>query len=237
MITDLCLVAAVLAFGVFGYFSGAIRQLTHWAGLACGWLIAPRLAARLTPAVAARLRLPAVAVRVGLDGVLFCVLGALAAFFVHWILARLAGVAEEGRVDRAGGFALGAGKGGILLFALVSLLIFFEKPLVKRFGNPPRDVESSRAVRFTRGHSLLSVVPLPIASKLERLADAAKDPRAAQEALAQEPDLKALLEDPALKSALQNDSFLRALKSGDLSALKNNPRLAALLKDPRLTRP
>lgn len=230
---DLCLLGAVLLFGLSGLRSGAVRQVTHWTGLAAGIFLTGPLASRLAPLIVAHFHLPAAAARVAGEVVLFGFLSSAAALLVHWLAGHL--VVEDGRADRTAGFALGAAKGGLIVFAVVSLAVFFEKPLTGLLGAPPPWVARSRAVALARRHNLVAVAPLSVASRLERLAHAARDPASAEAALAQDPQLKALLDDPALKSALQSDGVASALKSGDLSALRSDPRLAALLDDPRLS--
>jgi len=233
MAYDLGLVALVLGFGAFGYHSGAIRQLTYYAGLACGALLSGPAATRLTPVVAPRLGWPAAAVRVGLAAVLFSVLAGLGAYVVHAVLSKMAGGREDGPVNRSVGFTMGAVKGTALLFAAASVALFFEGPLTDHFGPAPKGLDQSAAVGFVRRHNLFEVVHTTAAAKLEKLLAAAGDPAAAK-SLAQEPELKQLLDDPQMKSALQDENVARAIRSGDLSALKNDPKLAALLKDPRL---
>jgi uncharacterized membrane protein required for colicin V production len=233
MALDLALVGAVVLFGVSGLASGAIRQLTHWTGFVCGALAAGPLAARTTPLLAPRLNLPAAGVRVVLSGLLFSVVAGVGAHLAHGALQRLSGGGEGGRVDRTAGFGLGAAKGGALLYAGLSLLLFFEKPLVRIFGKPPQAAADSRVLALVRGHNLFDEFHFAAAAKLERLAQAASDPRGAG-ALAGDPKLKALLGDPALKSALQDPALAGALRSGDLSALSADPKLRALLEDPRL---
>jgi membrane protein required for colicin V production len=234
MAIDLGLAAALLAFGLLGAASGAIRQLTHWAGLACGALAAGPLAARLTPLVAPRVHFPAAGVRVALSSILFGLLAGLGALVVHAALSKLSGGREDGKWNRAGGFGLGVAKGGAVLFVLLSVLIFFEKPLIAHFGKPPAAVDESRAVALVRAHGLFETVHFAAANKLERLLEAARDPNKAQ-AMASDPEVRRFLDDPALKSALQDPALAAALRSGDLSALKNDPKLGALLNDPRFS--
>lgn len=231
MTIDLGLVVVLLVFGLFGLASGAIRQLTHWAGLACGAFLAGPLATRLTPWLAPRVHFPAAGVRVALASILFGLLAALGALAVHSALSKLSGGREDGKWNRAGGFALGVGKGAVAMFVLISVLLFFEKPLVAHFGKPPT-VDESRAVAFVRVHNLFETLHFEAANKLERLLEAATNPAKAQ-ALASDPEVRRFLDDPAFKSALQDPALANALRSGDLSALKNDPKLGALLNDPR----
>lgn len=93
---DLGLAAAVALFGFFGYRSGAIRQLMHWAGLAVGLLAAGPASTRLTPLVAPRLGVPAAITHVLLSSILFTALGGLGAWLTHAVLSKLAGTGRTG---------------------------------------------------------------------------------------------------------------------------------------------
>jgi hypothetical protein len=152
------------------------------------------------------------------------------------LLSKLFPDRQGGRGDRAFGFALGAGKGAVLVFAALSLLLFFEKPLTQALGAPPPSVRKSRIVAFTRRHDLFEAVPVPALAGLQKLIDAAKSP-GGMRGLENQPELRRLLDDPRLRAALQDDALSQALKSGDLSSLRNDPRLKALLDDPRLAAP
>jgi uncharacterized membrane protein required for colicin V production len=233
---DLLLAGVVAVFGFFGLLSGAINQLRHWMGLILAALAARPLAARLTPYAAPQVGLSPKVVNVALSGLLFCVLYLLGTAAARRILLNLFPGRQDGRGDRAFGFGLGAAKGAALLFILLSFLIFFETPLTKAFGAPPAPVRESRVVALVRGHDLFDAVPIPGLVKVEKLIEAARNPRALRE-LENEPELRRLLDDPQLKAALQDGALSRALQSGDLSALKNDPRLRALLNDPRLAAP
>ena len=232
---DLLLAGLVATFGFLGLLSGAIKQLQHWLGLILAALAARPLAARLAPYAAPRLGLPPKAVGVALSGFLFCAIYILGAAAVRGLLLKLFSNPQDGRGDRAFGFGLGAAKGAALLFVLLSFLIFFEKPLTAAFGAPPAPVRESRIVALVRRHDLFDAVPVPALAKVQKLIEAARDPRGLG-GLEDEPELRRLLDDPRLKAALQDGKLTRALMSGDPSALKNDPRLRALLDDPRLAR-
>ena len=233
---DLLLACVVALFGLLGLFSGAINQLRHWAGLILAALAARPLAASLTPFAAPKLGLSPLIVNVALSTLLFCILYMLGMATARAVLLKLFPGSQNGRGDREIGFVLGAAKGGALSYILLSLLIFFEKPLTKAFGAPPAALGESRIVGLARRHDLFHAVPLPALAKVEKLMEAAKDPSRLKD-LQNEPELRRLLDDPQLKAALQNDALSQALKSGDLSSLRNDPRLKALLNDPRLAAP
>lgn len=235
MSLDLVVLALLGFFALSGYHSGALRQVSHAAGLICGWFASGPAAGFLTPLLAPRLGLPAAAVRVVLTGLLFGVLGGLGATLVHALLAKLMGRRAGGRVDDALGLVLGLGKGAALVFVALSILLFFEKPLIRLYGPPPPSIATSETVALVRRHGLFQTVSLPVVVKLERLLVALRDPDSARALLAQNPRLHALLDDPRLRAVLKNESNARTLLSGDAAALRNNPQLSALLHDPRLT--
>src|SRR5258708_820880 len=126
---DLALALILLVFGVLGFVSGAIRQVAHWSGLACGALLSRAAAGSLTPLLAPRLGWPAAVVRVGLTGLSFVLLAAVVGMVVRAVLFKMTDGGEDGRANRALGFVLGAGKAAALLFAGLSLALFFEKSL------------------------------------------------------------------------------------------------------------
>jgi uncharacterized membrane protein required for colicin V production len=229
---DLLLAGLVALFGLFGLYSGALSQLRHWLSLIFAAIAARPLAARLAPYAAPQFGLSPKVVEVVLSGFLFVMLFLIASLLVRLLLLKAFPGRQGGRGDSALGFGLGAAKGAFLLFALLSVLIFFEKPLTDKYGLPPAPFRESRAVALVRRHDLFDAVPIPALAKIEKLMEAAKSPSGPQ-GLANDPDMRKLLDDPQLKAALQDGALSQALKSGDFSALKNDPRLRALLDDPR----
>lgn len=238
---DFAFLAFLLVLGLFGCLSGAIRQLTHWSGLALAYVCARPLAAKLTPMVTPRLaplmppkiQLSPAVVNMGLSSVLFSAIFLLATVVLSVLAARTIGRLENSRLNRAGGFLLGAAKGAVLVFAALAVLLFLEKPLTESFGGLPEPLAKSAAVGFVRAHNPLEAAPLPALAKIEDLMAAERDPQQAAELL-RDPELLKLIEDPSLNLVLKDKALEQALRSGDWSALKNDPRIAELLKDPRL---
>ncbi|MFI5363324.1 MAG: CvpA family protein [Elusimicrobiota bacterium] len=233
---DLSLSAFVALFGLLGFLSGAMSQVRHWLGLILAAVLARPLGSRLTPYVAPHIGIPPACLNVALSAFLFGVVYVLVTAAAGGLLLKLFPGRQAGRADRALGFGLGAAKGAALVFVILSLLIFFEKPLTASLGEPPPDVKESRIVALVRSHDLFDAVPIPALAQIEKLIAAAKSPAGVQ-GLENQPELRKLLDDPQLKAALQSEDLSSALKMGDLSGLKNDPRLRALLNDPRLTSP
>lgn len=232
---DLWLLGVVGLFGLMGAFSGALRQVAQWAGLAAAYLLAKPLAAALGPALAPRL---------GAWGA-FAPLGAAAASMpavylavgtlCRLALARLVPAGEKTRADRAAGLAMGAAKGGALVFVLLSVLVSFEEPLAKAGLDLEKQTRGSTAVAFARRRDLFASLKVPALDSAKRLAAARADPAAAL-ALLEDPKIKAALSDPRLKALTSDPALQKALRAGDIAAVVGDPRVQKLLADPELAK-
>jgi membrane protein required for colicin V production len=225
--------AALTLFGVFGYASGAIKQLSHWAGVALAYLAARPAAAALAPSAAKRLDWPPALIAVILSSVLFVLFLAVGAASSRFLLARLFGDRQNGPADRAVGSVLGFGKAAAVAFALLSALLFFEgqdAQAVRAFDAATKD---SAAVAFVRRHNLFASLNAPALAGIQKMIAAAKDPQAARQ-LAESPEFKALLEDPRVKAAIGDGALERAVRAQGGGELLNDPRVKELLNDPNL---
>ena len=230
MIVDLVVVAAVLAFGIAGRYTGTFRQLAHLSGMALARLIAPPLALLMTLTLARDYGMPPYFARIGLSALCFYGL-----YFLGTAISRLFMKAPPlhrriSRVDQTGGFILGAAQGAVLLTVMLSLAHLFEGPLIRLVGRPARQLDDSVVFGLVRGHNPFGAPPFSAADRVERLMIAAQDPRA----IATDPKVRALLKDPAMKAFLQDEALAQAVKSGDWTRIQKDPRMAALLSDPRL---
>ena len=230
---DWIILGVVALFGTLGLVSGAVKQLSHWAGLVLGCCAARPLAAALTPLAAARLGWPPILLNVILSCSLFVALSALGALIAHFFFARIFGEHERGPVNRALGLVLGAGKAAAAIFVALSALLFFEKPFAQAAGAFDSQTKDSKTVAFVRSHNLFASLHLPALSGLQKMLAAQKDPRAAQ-ALLQDPGVKALMDDPRLRDVLMDESLRKNLESGDAAALLDSAKLKELLNDPDL---
>ena len=228
---DLILIGLIAVFGIFGFFSGTIKQVAHWIGAACGYIASKPLAAGATPLLTPHMKYPPMWIQMGLGIVCFYVIYSLAALAVRKVLEKAVGDSQNGAWDKAGGFLLGTGKGAALAFLLMSTVLFFEKPLTETMGKPPEDVQKSRIVAFVREHNFFDAVPIPAMAQAQQMIEASRDPQSIQ-SLTQNPQLKGLFNDPNLKAILGSGALPHALKSGDFSALRNDPKISALLNDP-----
>lgn len=227
---DLALLLLVALFGALGAASGAIKQLSHWAGVLAAYLLARPIAAALAPKASAAIGLPPTLAGLLLSSGLFLFLYAVAGGAAHWLLMKAFRDRELGTADRSWGFALGAGKATALGFAALSGLLLFETPGV-RAGAFERVTDGSRAVAFVRTHNLFSALRLPALDGLRKSLAAAKHGGGARGADAV---LQALLKDPRFQRALKDPSLRKQLDGADASALADDPRVKALVDDPDL---
>ena len=230
---DLAVLGVVALFGLLGLVSGAVKQLSHWAGLVLGCCAARPLASALTPVAAASLGWPPILLNVMLSCLLFVVLTALGAVAAHFLFARLLRDHEKGPADRVLGLVLGAGKAAAGIFVALSALLFFEKPLAQAAGAFDAQTKDSRAVAFVRPRNLFASLQLPALSGARKMLEAQGDPRA-MKALLDDPSLKALMDDPRLKAVLADPALKKALASGNTAALLESAKLKELINDPAL---
>lgn len=166
------MVAAALGlFGLMGFISGALRQLSHLIGLILGYAAMHFFAGLLAPMAAARFGWSPALAQIGASLALFYGVYAAAAFIAHLMLEKVLGIKKRSFWDQAGGLVLGAGKAAAAVYVLLSAVVFLEKPLAKIRPDFPKEAKESKSVEFVRAHNLfasLRLPPLPDALKAKR---------------------------------------------------------------------
>lgn len=231
MTFDLVVLGVAALFGLLGIVSGAIKQLSHLAGLVLACFAARPLAAALAPFAAQRLGWPPILLNVMLSGVLFIAVAGAGVLVFRSLFAGLFRGREDGPANRVLGFVLGAGKAAAGMFVALSTLLFFEG--TKAAAAFDARLQGSKAVAFVRGHNIFASLHIPALSGVRRMLDAQKDPDAMR-ALLDDPSVKALREDPRLKAILTDPAIRQAVLSRNTAALLANPRVKELLNDPNL---
>ena len=155
MSLDLGILAVLALFAWNGSMAGLIEQATHWSALAFGYFAAWPAATRLAPSVAPKLRVSPFGVEVSMAAVFYLAFYAVGALVLQRILRMLVGQAEGKAWNRWGGALLGLGKGAVVVYAALSLVLFFEAPLTKALG--PLPARASKAVALARAHNLFSL--------------------------------------------------------------------------------
>lgn len=223
MTLDLVVLGLVLLAAAAGAVSGGLRQVLKLAALVAGWAaarwLAPRLVRELDPRSSATWAL--------------IVAGT---FVAGWLVASLLAVAirravqgeEEapGRLDRLLGAVLGAAKGVLVAWVLLSLLTLLGGRLV--LG--PLRVESrgSRVAALVARHDLFSLADARTARAARGLVEAWRDP-VKRERLLHDPAWNRLLETSGLKSALD-----RGAGGAEDAAGATRQKIEGLIDDPDL---
>ncbi len=226
MTLDHWLLAALGVFAAIGFYTGAIKQLSHWIGLAAAYLFAKPIAALLAPWLARRAGWPPELTAVGLCAVSMPVLLVAASLIARGILNAIIPGHQRNTPDRIAGIFLGAGKAGVIAWVALGVALAFEGPLVRYFPGAKAALKASSAAAFTRKHSLFETVSPSVLDKFQAAAAMRDDPKQA----------RALLNDPAIKSLLKDPALKPALEKNDASALLENPQIRKLLADPELTK-
>jgi uncharacterized membrane protein required for colicin V production len=159
MSLDLSILAALGLFGALGFYTGAIQQLSHWIGIAAAFLFAKPLAAALAPVVAERMGWPASLTAVGLSAVSMPVTLLAATLLSRMILNAVIPGDQRNKPDRIAGIFLGAGKAGVIVWAVLSVVLSFEQALSRNLPTVDAALKVSAAAAFTREHSLFAVAP------------------------------------------------------------------------------
>jgi membrane protein required for colicin V production len=225
---DLAVLGLVLLAAVAGAVSGGLRQVLKLAALVAGWAaarwLAPRLIRELDPRSSAAWALIVAGTFVA---------GWLAASLLARAIRRaLQGEEEEpGRLDRLLGAVLGAAKGALVAWVLLSLLTLLGGRLV--LGSLRVEGRGSRAAALAARHDLFSLADARAARAARQLVEAWRDP-VKREQLLHDPAWSRLLESSGLRSALDRGAGGAGDAAGaarrKLEDLLDDPELKALLE-------
>ena len=232
MTLDLVVCGLILFFALLGALAGGFLQLANVVGLVLGGAVARPAGLRLGPLAAAHWKAPVILGVLGVSVLAFFITYAVSLAFFRIILRRAGKSPTLSGLDKLLGFLLGGAKAAMILFVLLSALIFFEKPFSQL--SPYRfDTRGSQVASFVRAHDLFTHFSFPGTRGLTAMARAGHDPDAAA-ALAKDPELQALTRDPRVVSLLHDGELQHALQSGDSMALLRNNRVMTLLSDPAI---
>jgi membrane protein required for colicin V production len=234
---DLVILGLALVFALWGFFSGAARQIAALIAGVLAWVAASPAGQFFGPVFAKHL---ATSAFVGV------VLATLAAFVVVLIAVQvvatlvirrlLAGRDPNSRtLDRLLGFVLGGGKVLIVVYVALCAMSFLEQNVSimgKRLAFTPKD---SQLMGLVRRYNLLEQQQFSGAHDLVKVAGLAKDPKA-QQRLKDNPDFAALAKDPRFAKALNTAGMQRALETGDIRGLLGSNEVVELIQDPTASR-
>lgn len=237
MTLDLVILGLAAIFALWGFFSGAARQIAALIAGVLAWLAASPAGQFFGPIFSKRLATSAFA------GV---VLATLASFVIVLIVVQvvatlvirriLAGRDPSSRtLDRLLGFVLGGGKVLIVVYVALCAMSFFEQNVQimgKRLAFTPKD---SQLMELVRRYNLLEQVQFSGAHDLVKVAGLSKDPKA-QQRLKDNADFAALTKDPRFSKVLNTAAMQRALETGDIRGLLGSNEVVELIQDPTASR-
>jgi membrane protein required for colicin V production len=229
---DLLVVGLVLFFALLGALAGGLMQLSHWLGLFAAGLVARSAGLHLGPVVAQRLAAPEIVGVLGATVLCFFTVYILVQVATRKAIQKLTQHRVLGGLDRVLGFVLGGARAAVILYVLLSAMIFFEKPFAA-VTHYQFNTRGSQIAELVRGHDLFTRFTFPGTRGLTALARAAQDPAAAAQ-LAQDPEVQALTREPRVQGLLRDGELQRALQSGDAISLLRDNRVLAVLTDAKL---
>ncbi len=234
---DQAVLIFAVALGVFGLFSGAIRQISNIVALIAAYLAASPLGARMSPVFADITHLPLFFLTLGSCLIAFFAVYGLAYVLTRMLLKRILPDGESGFINRAGGLVMGVAKAAVIAFVLLSGMVLAEGFMATVWQRFPHETEVSRAYNFARRNSLFA--RLAQFETLETLLQASGDrthPRTleALDQLETDSDLKALASDPRISAIAADPSIQQAVTQGNYAALFSNEKVQEVLNDQEL---
>lgn len=229
MTLDLLVIGLVLFFALLGALAGGLMQLSHLGALVVGGLFAKPLGLRIGPLVAAHFKWPELLGVLGVTVFSFFALYFAVQIILRMLIQRITANKVLGSMDKMLGFALGGAKAAVILYVLLSALIFFEKPFTS-ITHYSFETKGSKIAELVREENLFTRFTFPGTRGLTAVARAATNPAGA----ANDPDLVSLAHDPKVAEVLRTGELQKALQSGDGISLLRNNRVLAVLTDPKL---
>ncbi len=232
MTLDLVILVVTALFALWGFFSGAAKQIAVFVAWIAAWAAAMPGGQFFGPLLTTKL---ATSAFVGV------VLASLASFLVVFVVVQLVVAAVIRRLlagrdpgsrtlDRLLGFGLGGGKVLAVMYVALCAMSFLEQNVVimgRKLAFTPKD---SKAMEFVHHYNLLEQQQFSGASDLAKVAQLAKDPKALQR-LKDNGDFTALSKDPRFARVINAGALQKALETGDVRALINNNDVVELIHD------
>lgn len=232
MTLDFVILGVALFFALWGFFSGAAKQIATLLAGVVAWAAAGPAGRALGPLMSQKLSTSAMVGTVLATLAAFALVLLVVQVLATWIIRRvLAGRDPSSRtLDRLFGFVLGGGKVLAVMYVALCAMSFLEKNVSiagRQLAFTPKD---SQLMVFVRQYNLLEQRQFPGADELLRVARRAKDPKS-QAKLKGEPGWEQLAKDPRFSRVLTTAAMQKALETGDVRALLSSNEAVELLQD------
>jgi membrane protein required for colicin V production len=231
---DLVILGLALFFALWGFFSGAAKQVATLLAGVVAWLVAGPAGQAFGPFVTKKLATSAMVGTVLATLAAFALVLLVVQVVATWLLRRLlAGRDPTSRtLDRLLGFLLGGGKVLAVMYVALCAMSFLEKNVSimgRQLAFTPKD---SQLMALVRQYNLLEQRQFPGADELLRVARRSKDPKT-QAQLKADPVWAQLAKDPRFTKVLNTAAMQKALETGDVRALLGSNDAVELIQDGR----
>jgi membrane protein required for colicin V production len=234
---DLIILGLVLFFAVVGALSGGAKQIANLVALAVAWFVSRKLGTYVGPKMADALGGAPLLIGTVVGSLLvFIVVLVAVRYVLTTLLRRLFGGRDPERrsldVDGALGFVLGGAKVAVIVYVVLSALVFAEQHVVvagKRMGLSPKD---SVSFGLARRYNLFEMTQFAAVKDLVAVGQVAGNPEKARR-LADNPAFKSLKQDPRFQRVLADKQLREALERGDTQAVLRSNLVLQLLQDPQ----
>jgi membrane protein required for colicin V production len=231
---DLVILGAALFFALWGFFSGAAKQVATLLAGVVAWLAAGPAGQAFGPLVTKKLATSAMVGTVLATLAAFALVLLVVQVAATWLLRRLlAGRDPTSRtLDRLLGFLLGGGKVLAVMYVALCAMSFLEKNVSimgRQLAFTPKD---SQLMALVRQYNLLEQRQFSGADELLRVARRSKDPKT-QAQLKADPTWAQLAKDPRFAKVLNTAAMQKALETGDVRALLGSNEAVELIQDGR----
>jgi membrane protein required for colicin V production len=231
---DLVILGAALFFALWGFFSGAAKQVATLLAGVVAWLAAGPAGQAFGPLVTKKLATSAMVGTVLATLAAFALVLLVVQVAATWLLRRLlAGRDPTSRtLDRLLGFLLGGGKVLAVMYVALCAMSFLEKNVSimgRQLAFTPKD---SQLMALVRQYNLLEQRQFSGADELLRVARRSKDPKT-QAQLKADPTWAQLAKDPRFAKVLNTAAMQKALETGDVRALLGSNEAVEFIQDGR----
>ncbi len=230
MVVDIVCAGVVLLLGLFGYFSGFLRQIGKLIGLVLGFLAARALADSVGETMATAFGLGLFVAK----AIAFALIFFLVTMLFRFVWGILTGGGRVGEsptrvLDRGLGGLLGAAKGALLVYVAMALLLYAGPELEARGTKLPFDLSGSLIAREVQKRNLIADEIFPRAQAIEKVAAILQKPERLQ-VREDDPDVAFLLSHDKAQF-LSDPDIAQALREGRWDFVVADGRVFALLAD------
>ncbi len=234
---DLVVTGFVLFFTLWGFFTGAARQIAQYVALLVAFLLAPHIGQFAGALVASRVGASLTVGQVLATGISFLILFFAVRMAVTALVRRFLGSdsARSGMSDRLLGAVLSGGRMAVLAYFALCALVFLENSLTLFGKKLVVSKSQSNLLQFVRENNVLQWQQFSGAKEFVKLVQMKADPSQFAK-MKDKADFLALMKEQRFTRALSADGLDLATQAGQYKALLQNNDVVELIQDDVLMR-